>query len=220
MPGKVRHRGAVHRQRHLLDEVLGQLHQVVIVGVGLVELEHGELRIVLGRNTFVTKVAIDLIDPVQTAHHQPLQIEFGRDTQVQRQIQRIMVSAKGPGGCSSGDGLHHRGLHLDVSALIEESSNRLEHLGPLDEDRAHIGVHEQIHVTLAVAKLYVGQAVILLRQGEHGLGQEGHLLDVDCQFAGAGAEDIAGNSDVVAQIEQLVELKTLFSYRIQADVDL
>ena len=119
-----------------------------------------------------------------------------------------------------GDGLHHRGFHLDVSALIEKGSNRLEHLGAFDENRAHVGVHEQIDVTLPVAKFDVGQAVILFRQGEHGLGQEGDLLDMDGQLAGTGAEDVAGNSDMVAQVKQLIELKALLSYGVQANVDL
>ncbi len=73
---------------------------------------------------------------------------------------------------------------------------------------------------MAVAKLNVGQAVILLRQGEHRLGQEGNLLDMDSQFSGAGAEDVTGDSDVVAQVKQLVELKALFAYGIEANVDL
>ncbi len=43
---------------------------------------------------------------------------------------------------------------------------------------------------------------------------------MDGELAGAGAEDVAGDADVVSQVQQLVELETLLAHGIQADVDL
>ncbi len=120
-----------------------------------------------------------------------------------------MVGAEGPGRSSPGDGLHHRRLHLDVAARIEKAPERLEHLRALDEDRAHIGVHEQVDVTLPVAQFHVGQAVILLGQGQHRLGEKGDGIDMHRELAGAGAEDVAGDPDVISQVEQFIELETL-----------
>jgi hypothetical protein len=40
------------------------------------------------------------------------------------------------------------------------------------------------------------------------------------ELAGPGAEDVAGNPDVVSQVEQLVELEALLSDGIQTNVDL
>ena len=170
MSGEIGHGAAVHLPRHFHDQFLCQLHQVMIVCVRLVELEHGEFGIVLGRNTFITKVAVDFVDAVEPTHNQPFQVELRRDTQVEGKIQRIMVGAKGPGGGSPGDRLHHRRLHLDVSALVKKMPDRLKYLGSFDENRAHIGVHEQIDVTLPVAKFNVSQAVVFLRECQHRLG--------------------------------------------------
>ena len=39
-------------------------HEVVVVGVGLVELEHGELGVVAGADALVAEVAVDLVDAV------------------------------------------------------------------------------------------------------------------------------------------------------------
>ena len=58
------------------------------------------------------------------------------------------------------------------------------------------------------------------RQGEHGLGEEGEALDVDGELAGAGAEEVAGDADVVAEVEQLVEREALLADGVEADVDL
>jgi hypothetical protein len=66
-----------------------------------------------------------------------------------------------------------------------------EDLGALDEDFAGVEVGEEVDVALAVAELDVGEAVVLVRQGEHGLGEEGEAFDVDGELAGAGAEEVA-----------------------------
>ena len=43
---------------------------------------------------------------------------------------------------------------------------------------------------------------------------------MDGELAGAGAEDVAGDPDVVSQVEQLVELKALLSHGVEANIDL
>ena len=81
-------------------------------------------------------------------------------------------------------------------------------------------VHEEVDVALAVAEFDVGEAVELLGQREHGLGEEGDGLDVNGELAGAGAEEIAGDADVVAEVEELVEFEGLVADGVFADVDL
>jgi hypothetical protein len=80
---------------HKRDHLLGDLHQVVIVGIGLVELQHGELGIVLRAHALVAEVAVDLVDAVQAADDQALQIELRRDAQKQIQVERVVVRLKG-----------------------------------------------------------------------------------------------------------------------------
>ena len=50
------------------DEFFAELHQVVVVRVGLVELEHGELGVVAGADAFVAEVAVDLVDTVEATY--------------------------------------------------------------------------------------------------------------------------------------------------------
>ena len=54
------------------EQVLEQIHHVVEIGVGLVELHGGELRIVLRVHALIAENATDLIHPVQTAHNETL----------------------------------------------------------------------------------------------------------------------------------------------------
>ncbi len=99
-------------------------------------------------------------------------------------------------------------------------AHRLDDLGALDEDLAHLGIDNQIDVALAVAHLHVLQAVPLLRKRQQVLGQERDLVDVNRQFVGLGAEQVSAHADVVADIEQLEQLEALFADRVLLDVEL
>ena len=82
------------------------------------------------------------------------------------------------------------------------------------------GVHEEVDVALAIAEFRVGEAVELVGQGEHGLGEEGEPGDVDGELAGAGAKEVADDADVVAEVEELVQGEGVFADVVLADVDL
>ena len=110
------HQPAADLLRQVHHQALQQLHHGAVVGVGLVALHHGELGVVLAVDALVAEVAVDLEDLLQAADQQPLQVEFGRDAQVEVHVQRVVVRLKGPGGRPAGDRLHHGRLHLDEAA--------------------------------------------------------------------------------------------------------
>ena len=112
--------------RGLAHELLGQVHQVVIIPIGLVELEHRELGVVPRRDALVTEIAVDLENFLESADHQPLQIELRRDAQVQVHVQRVVMRAKRPRRGAARDGLHHRRFDLEVIARDEELAHRLD----------------------------------------------------------------------------------------------
>ena len=51
----------------------------------------------------------------------------------------------------------------------------------------------------------------LLGQRQQVFGEERELFDMDGELAGARAEEIALDADVVAEVEQLVELEAFFA---------
>ncbi len=172
------------------------------------------------RDAFVAEVAVDLVDAVHAADHQALEIELGRDAQEEVEVERVVVGGERLGDCASGDGVHHWSFDFDERGGVEKAAQRLNDLGALDEDLAHVGVHGEIDVTAAVAGLDVLQAVPFLGQREQVFHQEGDFFDVDGKLAGAGAEEIALHADVVAEVEQLVEREALFADEVELDVDL
>src|SRR5262249_18422994 len=56
--------------------------------------------------------------------------------------------------------------------------------------------------------------------GQEVFRQESDFFHVNRQFAGPGAEQVTAHADVVAQIEQFVERKTLLAYEVELHVDL
>ena len=192
----------------------------MIVGVGLVGLEHGELGIPAPSQAFVAEVAVDLVDAVEAADDQALQIKLGRDAQVEIHVERVVMGDERPRDGAAGDGLHHRRFDFDEAVRVEGAAHRLHQLRALQKDFAHLGIHHQVDIALAVAQFDVGEPVPLLGQGQQVFAEEGDLLDVDAEFAGAGAEQISADADVVAEVEQFVELESLVADGIFLDVDL
>ena len=70
------------------------------------------------------------------------------------------------------------------------------------------------------------EAVIFIGQREHGFRKERNRrlaiagCDVDSEFAGAGAEEMTANADMVAEVEELVEGEGVFADVVFANVDL
>src|SRR5438270_11331841 len=136
--------GAVHITRDLREHGLGEVHQVAIICVGLIELKHGELGIVLGRDAFVTEVAIDLIDAVKSADGQALEVKFRGDAQVEINIECVVMRSERTRGGAAGEWLHHRSLNFDETASVKKSANGLHHFAAFYEYIADLSVHREI----------------------------------------------------------------------------
>ena len=50
------------------DKLLGNLHHVLKITVGLIDLKHGEFRVMPCRDTFITEITVDLINLLKPAN--------------------------------------------------------------------------------------------------------------------------------------------------------
>ena len=114
---------AHHGPGHIGDQALRQRHHVPQVLAGRVELHHGELGVVTNAESFVAEVPVDLEDLLEAAHDQPLEVELRRDAEVEGHVQGIVVGDEGAGRGAARNGLHHRGLHLEVALLLHEAAH-------------------------------------------------------------------------------------------------
>jgi len=65
--------------RDRAQHFLGEVHEVAVVAVGLVELEHRELGLCRVEMPSFRKFRFDLEDLFESAHHQALEIELRCD---------------------------------------------------------------------------------------------------------------------------------------------
>ena len=190
---------------HFHQERLDQVHHVPVVGVRHIPLQHRELGVVLGGDALVSEVAVDLIDPVDSADDQALEVELGRDPQIEGHFEGVMMRHEGPGGRTPDDGLHHRGLDLEKSPGVEPVAKGLDDPGAHREGLAHLRVHQQVHVPLAVAGLHVLEAVPLLGQGPEGLGEKRQLVRREGELSPLRLHDLAPDADEIADVQALEE---------------
>ena len=165
-------RASRDRRGETREHLLGEPHQVFAFRVRLVELEHRELGIVVGRDALVAEVAVDLVHLRHAADHQPLQVELGRDPQKEVDVERVVVGHEGPRHGAARQGLHHRRLDFEIPALVQKAPEKPDDRRPPLEHLTGLRIDGEVQVALAIAALHVLQAVPLFRERMEGLGQE------------------------------------------------
>jgi len=87
------HVAADERERHAHD-VHRFVREPAMVAPDAVPLQHRELGVVPAAHLLVAKIAADLVHAVEAAHHEALQVQLGRDAQVQVHVERVVVRVK------------------------------------------------------------------------------------------------------------------------------
>ena len=189
------------RLNRLDDQLLGQVHHRAVVAVGLVGLQHSELGVVARTDSFVAIDAPQLVHPLDPADQQPLQVQLQGDSQVEVDVQGIVVGDEGPGGRPAGDRVQRGALYLEVRFGRQRVADRLDDPGPVQKPREHPLAVDQVQVPHALAQLGVAEPLVLGRRGLDRFAQEMEVLDEDRQLAGPRPLQLAVGADDVAQVE-------------------
>ena len=163
--------------RHGGDELLDPPHRVLVVRVGLVPLEHRELGVVLERDALVAEVLADLVDALEAADDQPLEVELGRDAQVQLLVELVVVGGEGSCEGSAVTRLQDRRLDLHEAVRVEVAADGGDDARAQEEVARATLVHQQVEVAAPIARLGVGEAVEGVRQRPLVLRQQDELVD-------------------------------------------
>ena len=100
-------------------ELLGAAHAVAVVRVGLVPLDHRELGVVLERHALVAEVLAELVDPLEAAHDQALEVQLGGDAQVERAVELVVMRRERARARAAVERLQDRRLDLDEARAVE-----------------------------------------------------------------------------------------------------
>jgi len=174
---------------------------------------------VLGRHALVAEVAIDLVDPLEAADDETLEIELRCDAQVQIHVERVVVRLEGPRNGAAGNRLHHRRLDLQKAPRVEEGAQPLDQPCAQQEDLAGLGVDDEVDVALAIPGLDVLEAVPLLRKRTQRFGEERERLHGQRELTRPRAEHAAGDADEIADV-QIAERCEVVAQLVGAGVQL
>ena len=182
-------------------QLLDARHRVRVVGKRLVPLEHRELGLVLVGDALVAEVLADLVDLLEPADDQALEVELGGDAQVEVGVELVRVRDERVGERAAVARLEHRRLDLDEPGLVEVAADGGDHAAPEHERPPRVLVDEQVEVALAVARLRVHEPVVGVGQRPLDLGQEHELVDGQRGLPAPGLGGLADRADDVAEVE-------------------
>src|SRR5581483_10823948 len=149
----------------------------------------------------------DLVDLVESADDQALQVQLEGDAQVELSIERVVVGYERARVRTTVDRLQHRRLDLEKAARVEEPPDRRHHLRAHDERPPRVLVRDQVEVPLTVALLGVGEAVPLLGQRPQRLGEQPVGAQFDGDLAGLRLEERTARLEDVARVDELQHLE-------------
>ena len=112
------------------------------------------------------------------------------------------------------------GFHLHEALAVQIIPDTAEDPGTFDEGVLHIRVHNQIHVSLTVTEIRVGQSVELLGKDLQTLGQQGYGSGMYGNLAGFRGEYFALDADDVADIILLEILVRIFADAVSGHIGL
>jgi len=193
-------RRADRRLRDTLDERLAPLHRVAVVGERLIPLDLRELRRMLVRDALVPKVLRELVDLLETADDQPLQIELVRDPQVETLVEQARARHERLGEAAAVARLQDRRLDLDETLAVEVGADLRHHPRPQHRVAPRLLVHQQVEVAAPVARLDVGQAVKRVGQRRPDPRQQLERVHHERRLAPARPRRRAGHADDVTEV--------------------
>ena len=182
---------------HLFDEV----HHAVVVGVGLVQFDGGELGVVLGVHALIAEDTAHFVDAVHAAHDQTLEVKLRLNAQDHIHIQRIVVGQEGTGGSADLKRRQDGRFHFQEALAVQEAAQLPQNGAALDEGFLNVGVDDEVHIALTVTGFAVGQAMELFGQGQQALGEQRQLIDADRDLTHLGAEHFALAANDIADIQ-------------------
>ncbi len=137
-------KSAIGRFGDLGHQCFNQFHYRPAISVGLIDLEHGELGIMLAGEAFISEVPVQFIDLLESTDQEPFQIELRSDPEIHLTIERGIECLKRPRRRAARDHLHHRSLHFKKTPLFQKSSDLPDNPGAAAEKILHIFIHDQI----------------------------------------------------------------------------
>ena len=162
-------------------------------------------------DALVAEVVADLVHAFESAHNQPLEIQLVRDPQIQRHVERVVVRDERTRRRTAIQRLQHRRFDFEIVQPIEMRADAAGEHRTGAEERAHLGMHRQIGITLSRPLFGVGepgiahhlpiyQLLLTERQWPQRLREEGGHVHLHGGFAGLRTHHRPPHANPVAEV--------------------
>ena len=201
---------AMQRKCDSLHHLFHSVHHPFVILIRHIELHLGEFGVMEAVHTFVAEVFGKLINAIETTHNQFFQIQLVCNTQIERHIQRVMVSFERTGCSTAIQWLQNWCFHFQIAFFIQIVTHSVNQQRALDEGIFDMRVHDKVNVTLAIALLRILESIIYYTvfffddgQRAYRLAENGKLLHVDADFTCLCDKHEALHTDNIADIQFL-----------------
>ena len=174
----------------------------------------------LERDALVAEVLAELVDALDAADDAALQVELGRDPQVEVAVERVVVGRERPRQRAAVERLQDRRLDLEEAARVEPLADRGDDLRALAEQLAGLRVGDQVELAMAVAQLDVLEPVELVGRRAQALREQRPAVDPQRELAALGREDGPVGADDVAEVQPDQALERLLAEDVRPGVEL
>ena len=191
---------AARGSRAFHKNIFHHLHHARQIAERLIALHHrkfGQMRRV---HAFVAKIFRDFVHALVHADEQAFQIQFVRNAQIQIAFEFIVVRHKRFRQRAAVQRLKHRRFHFDKIVAVEIRAHRRDNALARAKHRAHIFVHHQIEIALAIARFLVRQAVKFFRHRRDRFGEQHERGNLHRKFARFRFEQCARRLHKIAEV--------------------
>ena len=144
---------------------LGEIHHRAVVAIGLVGLEHGELRVVPRADALVAVDPAKLKDPLHAANEQPLQMELQGDPEHQRHVEGVVVGFERAGSGAASGLLESRPFNLKIAPVGQRLANRRDDSAAGDKSVTDTLAMDQVEIPHPLSQFGIDQPVVLVGRG-------------------------------------------------------
>ena len=109
--------------RSVLDNPFRQVHNVLVVSIGLVDFDGSKFWIVGSIHSFVTEDTANLINAFHPTNNQAFQVKFGRNTKDHVNVLGIVVSDKRTRRCSTSFIVKDRSFYFKEALTIQVTTD-------------------------------------------------------------------------------------------------
>mmetsp|Transcript_15609 Transcript_15609/g.26332 ORF Transcript_15609/g.26332 Transcript_15609/m.26332 type:complete len:213 (+) Transcript_15609:613-1251(+) len=168
---------------HTTNQLLRQIHHVIIISICLIQLHTSKLRIMPGTNPLIPKNSSQFIHTRKSSNNKSLQMQFRRNAKSQFHIHTIVIRFKRFCLSSTRLSVQHGCFNFQKALVIQLTAQTGRNFGTFVECLSHGRIDNQIQMTITVSLGNIRKSMVLIRKRQGRLGQHGPFLGIQCQFS-------------------------------------